>query len=80
MIGWAGYRQRVSRSVWHGFGAGISTVTEAEAKRLGMKIMPGNSSINGSSGVSNAERHYAVADRLKVGDSELRNVAFSGSS
>jgi predicted aspartyl protease len=56
-------------------GAAISVVTEAEARRLRLRFTPGQAYFEGSSGTHTTGR-YAVASRLKIGDMELRDVAF----
>jgi clan AA aspartic protease (TIGR02281 family) len=56
-------------------GAHMSALTEAEAKRLGLKITEGQAVLNGSSGASSSAR-YGVAERLKIGNTEIRNVSF----
>jgi predicted aspartyl protease len=56
--------------------AGMSGTTEAEAKRLGLRIIAGPASYDGFTGAASSSGHYAVADRLKIGTNELRNVAF----
>jgi hypothetical protein len=57
-------------------GAGISVMTEAEAKRLGMRIMAGQPLVTGAMGKPTQNGHYAVADRLKIGNTEVLNAAF----
>ncbi|MGD0872143.1 MAG: retropepsin-like aspartic protease [Bryobacteraceae bacterium] len=56
--------------------ASISVTTEAEAKRLGMKMTVGQALFDGISGERSTNGRYAVADRLRIGNTEIRNVAF----
>jgi hypothetical protein len=56
-------------------GALMSAVTEGEAKRVGLRITEGQALLNGSSGASSSAR-YGVAERLKIGNTEIRNVSF----
>jgi hypothetical protein len=58
-------------------GASISIMTATEAKRLGMKLMEGGEAIvTGGAGERTKNGHYAVADRLRIGNTEIRNAAF----
>ncbi len=50
-------------------------VSRREANRLGLRMIEGGAPFEGITGKSET-RAYAVADRLKIGNSELRNVAF----
>jgi predicted aspartyl protease len=56
-------------------GANFSTMSESEARRLGLMIYEGSVEGTVSTGGQVAFR-VAVADRLKVGNVRLRNVAF----
>ena len=57
-------------------GAGMCGMTEALAKRLGLRISPGQPLYDGIAGTQSSAGHYAVADRLKIGNTEFRNVSF----
>jgi hypothetical protein len=57
-------------------GAGMSVVTETLAQRLGLKNSPGQPIFDGITGKMSTGR-YVVADRLKVGNTEFRNVSFT---
>ena len=57
-------------------GAGMSVVTEALAQRLGLKNSPGQPVFGGITGKTSTVR-YVVADRLKIGNTEFRNVSFT---
>jgi Aspartyl protease len=50
-------------------------VSRREAKRLGLRMIEGGASFEGITGKSEM-RGTAVADRLKIGNNELRNVTF----
>jgi hypothetical protein len=54
----------------------ISVISEAGAKRLGMRISADEVAFIGMTGSSAPGGHTAVADRLKVGGTEFRNVSF----
>lgn len=57
-------------------GAGISTITESEAKRLGFKIYgKGDIHIQGFTGLKN-ETRIATTDELKIGNISVRNPLF----
>jgi hypothetical protein len=81
---WTGYPQVVAPLTVNGqaaqFGidtdAGISATTVAEAKRLGLRMMAGQASFIGTTGARATDGRYAVADRLRVGNIEIRNAAF----
>ncbi len=55
--------------------AGSCGMSRREAKRLGLRMVEGSTAFEGITGKSET-LSYAVADRLKIGNSELRNVAF----
>ncbi|HLW77026.1 MAG TPA: aspartyl protease family protein [Bryobacteraceae bacterium] len=57
-------------------GATASSMTESLAKRLDLRTVGGHSRFEGYTGTHTATMHYAYAERLKIGNSELRNVAF----
>ena len=57
-------------------GASISLVTESEAKRLGLTILAGTPTFDGITGGRVAQGRYAYAARLKIANTELRDVAF----
>jgi len=57
-------------------GASMSMVTESEAKRLGLNILQGTPVFDGITGERGAQGHYAYAARLKIANTELRNIAF----
>jgi hypothetical protein len=57
--------------------AAMSITSEAEAKRLGLRIMAGQALFDGITGQRNTNGRYAVADRLRIGNTELRNVALT---
>ena len=57
-------------------GASMSLVTESEAKRLGLTILPGTPLFNGITGAETSQAHYAYAARFKIANTELRNIAF----
>ena len=50
-------------------------LSRREAKRLGLRMIEGGSSYEGITGKSKT-MGFAVADRLKIGNNELRNVGF----
>jgi len=56
-------------------GANTSTISESEAKRLGLTVFDSKAYVGGSTGVKNALR-LAVAGDLQFGSARLRNVAF----
>jgi hypothetical protein len=53
----------------------MCVISRGEAKRLGLRLIQGGTSFEGITGKSEA-KELAVADRLKIGNTELRNVAF----
>jgi hypothetical protein len=53
----------------------MCVMSRGEAKRLGLRMIQGGASFEGITGKSET-KEMAVADRLKIGNSELRNVAF----
>jgi hypothetical protein len=57
-------------------GAGISVMTEAEANRLEMRIMAGQPLVTGAMGKPTQNGRYAVAERMKIGNTEILNAAF----
>jgi predicted aspartyl protease len=60
-------------------GANFSTLTESEARRLGLRAMDLNvdaSQIGDSSGKGVERPKFAVAERVSVGEIHLRNVPF----
>ncbi|MCX6630046.1 MAG: retropepsin-like aspartic protease, partial [Candidatus Solibacter sp.] len=56
--------------------ASMSVMTEAEAKRLGMRMVEGQPQFFGPSGENSSSGRYAVAERLSIGNTEMRNAAF----
>jgi len=54
----------------------MSVITEAEARRLGTRVLATEVAVIGVTGSSAPGGHTAVADRLKVGGIEIRNVTF----
>lgn len=54
----------------------MSVITEAEAKRLGTSVLSSEVSAAGITGTPSPGAHMAVAERLQVGGTELRNVTF----
>jgi hypothetical protein len=54
----------------------MSVITEAEAKRLGVRVSANEVAVIGVTGSSAPGAHTAVADRLKVGGTDFRNVPF----
>jgi predicted aspartyl protease len=57
-------------------GANFSLISQTEAKRLGLTLLDSSGhNIEGSSGAK-VEFSVAIADELKVGDFQLRNVPF----
>ncbi len=56
--------------------ASMSGTSEAEAKRLGLRPTPGQPLYDAMTGARSTKGHYAVADRVKVGNTEFRNVSF----
>jgi hypothetical protein len=56
--------------------ASMSGTSEAEAKRLGLRPTPGQPLYDAMTGGRSTKGHYAVADRLKIGNTELRDVSF----
>ena len=57
-------------------GATISAVTESQAKNLGLRLIDGQPLFEGFTGKNQQMSHYAVADRLEMGRTVLRNVSF----
>lgn len=57
--------------------AGMSGISETEAKRLGLRTLSGQALFDGITGKRATNGHYAVADRLRIGKTELRDVAFT---
>ena len=57
-------------------GSEMSVISEAEAKRLGMRIVASEIQFHGASGSAASGAQMAVADQLTVGKTELRNVTF----
>jgi hypothetical protein len=55
--------------------AGMCGVTQAEAKRLGLKMIGGDTEYGGAGG-NLAQVRYAVAEHMRVGNTALRDVAF----
>ncbi|HLK67580.1 MAG TPA: retropepsin-like aspartic protease [Bryobacteraceae bacterium] len=53
----------------------MCVVSQQEAKRLGLRMTRGGDLFEGITGKSEM-KEFAVADRLKIGNSEVRNVAF----
>jgi len=56
--------------------ASMAAASEAEAARLGLRPTAGQPAYDGFTGARSTEGHYAIADRLIIGDTELRNVSF----
>jgi len=56
--------------------SGMNGVTQAEADRLGLRSLEGEPSFRGGSGNFAQGVHYAVADRMHVGNTELRDAVF----
>jgi hypothetical protein len=56
-------------------GASLSTVTESEARRMGLAIREAHGYARGYTGAKNAAR-MAVADEMRLGYARLRNVVF----
>lgn len=57
--------------------AGMSVVSEAEAKRLGLRMIAGPARSEGFTGKWTTNVHFAVADCFRLGNTQLRNVAFT---
>jgi hypothetical protein len=57
-------------------GAGMCGMTESLAKRLGLRISPGQPLYDGMAGTQSTAGHYATAERLIIGNTEFRNVSF----
>jgi len=57
-------------------GAAMSLVTESEAKRLSLTILPGMPGFDGITGAKTSQGHYAYAARVKIAKMELRNIVF----
>ena len=57
-------------------GAAISAVTEAQAKNLGLRLIASQPLFEGFTGKNQQMSGYAVADRLEIGHTVLRNVSF----
>ncbi len=57
-------------------GAAYSMATETEAKRLGLKMVEGTPKFNGITGSAASSGHYAYAERVRFGNTELRNVPY----
>jgi hypothetical protein len=56
-------------------GSDVSVISQTEAKRLGLKVHP-FSEIAGGYGLTHKLSGVAVADRVTIGEFELRHVAF----
>jgi tetratricopeptide (TPR) repeat protein len=56
-------------------GANLSTLTESEAARMGLKPQEADAYVNGSTGKKNPLR-FAVAQDLRFGNAHLHNVLF----
>jgi hypothetical protein len=54
----------------------MSVISEAGARRLGMRVSANEVAFTGVTGSSAPGGHTAVADRIEVGGTDLRNVAF----
>jgi hypothetical protein len=54
----------------------VSAISEAEAKRLGMRMVASQVQFHGVTGSIAPGARMAIADRLTVGKTELRNVTF----
>ena len=57
-------------------GAGMCGMTETLAKRFGLRISIGQPLYDGMAGAQSTAGHYAIAERLKIGNTEFRNVSF----
>jgi Aspartyl protease len=57
-------------------GAGMCGMTETLAKRFGLRISAGQPLYDGMAGTQSTAGHYAIAERLKIGNTEFRNVSF----
>ncbi len=60
-------------------GANVSTMSDADAQRLGLELQEASASVNGASGAS-APFRVANAKQLRIGNFELQNVVFLVSS
>lgn len=56
-------------------GAGLSTLTESEAKRMGLSVLETKTYVRGSTGQKNTLR-LAIAGDLQFGSARLHNVVF----
>ena len=57
-------------------GTGLSWLSESEAKRLGLTVLPVKTKSHDWTGAECDLQHIAVAAQLDIGDVRLRNVAF----
>lgn len=56
-------------------GSAVSSISESEARRLGLRMLEGQVSV-GTATAASASGKLAVADRLSFGGAEFRNVVF----
>jgi predicted aspartyl protease len=56
-------------------GANFSTITESTARRLGLRMLPGDITV-GATGNDAVAGHLGVADTLTIGGGEFRDVVF----
>jgi predicted aspartyl protease len=57
-------------------GSNMSVISEAEAKSLGMTFNTAAVPVEGVTGSTEGGARFAIADRLTIGGTEFRNVAF----
>lgn len=65
----------VHATYWFDTGAELSVLTESEAKRFGLQILPASVQIGDVNGTKSNTR-IAVADKLSIGSIQMRHVAF----
>ena len=57
-------------------GSNMSVISEAEAKRLGLKVESVSVPMEGVTGATARSARFAIAGRLTIGGTEFRNIAF----
>jgi predicted aspartyl protease len=65
----------VQATYWFDTGADVSVLSESEAKRFGLRVMPVPIKLGGLTG-AHTDSRVAIADELSIGSIRLRHVAF----
>jgi len=65
----------VHATYWFDTGAGLSVLTESEAKRFGLRAHPASVQVGDLNGTQ-VNTRIAVADKLSIGSIRIRHVAF----